>query len=76
MLGCTGNFENQDADPKDSEQDVYIHGYVSGRIFKSGKNAEEEGLPITIAASYVLSIPHTSIVFKSNRLHLHGLTTL
>lgn len=53
MLGCTGNFGEQDADPESSEQDVYIHGYVSGRMFKSGKEAGEQGLPITIAASYV-----------------------
>jgi len=51
MLGCTGNFENQDADPNTTEQDIYIHGYVSGRMFKSGKSAGEEGLPITVAAS-------------------------
>jgi hypothetical protein len=57
MLGCTGSFSHQDADPNVSEQDLYIHGYVSGRMFKSGKNAEGEGLPITVAASYVLSPP-------------------
>lgn len=51
MLGCTGSFSNQSADPASAEQDLYIHGYVSGRIFKSGKNAEGEGLPITVAAS-------------------------
>jgi hypothetical protein len=52
MLGCTADFENQDADPETSAQDVYIHGYVSGRIFKSGKEAGEgEGMPITVAAS-------------------------
>jgi hypothetical protein len=50
MLGCTADFENQEADETEA-QDVYIHGYVSGRIFKSGKEAEGEGMPITIAAS-------------------------
>jgi hypothetical protein len=49
MLGCTGSFSNQTADPETSEQDVYIHGYVSGRMFKNSKG---EGLPITVAASY------------------------
>ena len=53
MLGCTGSFSNQTADPDTSEQDIYIHGYVSGRVFKkSAEGGEEEGLPITIAASY------------------------
>lgn len=51
MLGCTADFSNQDADPNSSPQDIYIHGYVSGRIFKSGKDADGEGLPITVAAS-------------------------
>lgn len=53
MLGCTGNFAAPNADPNTSEQDIYIHGYVSGRIFKSGKEAEGEGLPITVAASHI-----------------------
>lgn len=53
MLGCTGNFTQQDAEPVTTEQDIYIHGYVSSRIFKCGKTAEGDGLPITVAASYV-----------------------
>jgi nitroimidazol reductase NimA-like FMN-containing flavoprotein (pyridoxamine 5'-phosphate oxidase superfamily) len=71
MLGCTGNFQDQTANPETSEQDLYIHGYVSGRIFKSGKNAEGDGLPITIAASFldglVLSLTpfHNSCNYRS-----------
>ena len=71
MLGCTGKSEDRDADPNSTEQDLYIHGYVSGRIFKSGKNAEGEGLPITIAASFldglVLSLTpfHNSCNYRS-----------
>jgi nitroimidazol reductase NimA-like FMN-containing flavoprotein (pyridoxamine 5'-phosphate oxidase superfamily) len=71
MLGCTGNFSNQTASPSDSPQDVYIHGYVSGRIFKSGKNADGEGLPITISATFldglVLSLTpfHNSCNYRS-----------
>jgi nitroimidazol reductase NimA-like FMN-containing flavoprotein (pyridoxamine 5'-phosphate oxidase superfamily) len=67
MLGCTGNFSNQAADPNTTEQDLYIHGYVSGRIFRSGK----EGLPITVAASFldglVLSLTpfHNSCNYRS-----------
>ena len=54
-----GNFEDQDADASTTAQDVYIHGYVSGRLFRRGKDAgaegegEGEGLPVTVAASYV-----------------------
>jgi nitroimidazol reductase NimA-like FMN-containing flavoprotein (pyridoxamine 5'-phosphate oxidase superfamily) len=71
MLGCTGSFTNQSADPASTAQDVYIHGYVSGRIFKSGKNADGEGLPITISATFldglVLSLTpfHNSCNYRS-----------
>jgi nitroimidazol reductase NimA-like FMN-containing flavoprotein (pyridoxamine 5'-phosphate oxidase superfamily) len=71
MIGCTGNFQDQSADPNATEQDVYIHGYVSGRIFRSGKNAEGEGLPITVAATFldglVLSLTpfHNSCNYRS-----------
>ncbi len=53
MLGCMGNYEDQSSDLKTSVQNVYIHGWVSGRLFKkSGQEAEQgEGLPVTIAAS-------------------------
>jgi nitroimidazol reductase NimA-like FMN-containing flavoprotein (pyridoxamine 5'-phosphate oxidase superfamily) len=71
MLGCTGSFTNQSADPASSSQDIYIHGYVSGRIFKSGKNADDQGLPITISATFldglVLSLTpfHNSCNYRS-----------
>lgn len=78
MLGCTGNFSEQDADPNATVQDVYIHGYVSGRIFKQGKNTEDEGLPITIAASFldglVLSLTpfHNSCNYRSAIVYGHA----
>ncbi|KAF2628086.1 5-nitroimidazole antibiotic resistance protein [Macroventuria anomochaeta] len=53
MLGCTGNFSSRDADPNTTEQDLYIHGYVSGRIFKHGKESNDEGLPITVVATFL-----------------------
>lgn len=53
MLGCTGNFQDQSADPSTSVQDLYIHGYVSGRMFRKGKDAQDEGLAITVSATYV-----------------------
>ncbi|KAF2001814.1 5-nitroimidazole antibiotic resistance protein [Amniculicola lignicola CBS 123094] len=71
MLGCTGDFQNPDADPESSPQDIYIHGYVSGRIFRSGKDTGGKGLPITIAASFmdglVLSLTpfHNSCNYRS-----------
>jgi len=68
MLGCTGNFANPDADPGQSEQDIYIHGYVSGRMFKHGKESEEDGLPITIAASYVSRYCPAAIITQDSNL--------
>jgi nitroimidazol reductase NimA-like FMN-containing flavoprotein (pyridoxamine 5'-phosphate oxidase superfamily) len=71
MLGCTGSFSNPASDARSIEQDVYIHGYVSGRMFKKGKEAGEEGLPITVAASFldglVLSLTpfHNSCNYRS-----------
>jgi hypothetical protein len=49
MLGCMGNYADQEADDTGG-QDLYIHGYISGRIFKQAKDGE---LPITIAASFL-----------------------
>jgi nitroimidazol reductase NimA-like FMN-containing flavoprotein (pyridoxamine 5'-phosphate oxidase superfamily) len=66
MLGCTGNFRNQSGDPNTTEQDLYIHGYVSGRIFKKGKEANEEGLPITVAASFLDGLVLTLAPFHNS----------
>ncbi|KAH6633180.1 5-nitroimidazole antibiotic resistance protein [Boeremia exigua] len=52
MLGCTGAFASQSADPNTTAQDLYIHGYVSGRLFKQSKNADA-GLPVTVAATFL-----------------------
>jgi nitroimidazol reductase NimA-like FMN-containing flavoprotein (pyridoxamine 5'-phosphate oxidase superfamily) len=46
-------------DPSTTPQDLYIHGYVSGRLFRQSKNASasdddgEEGLPVTVAATFL-----------------------
>lgn len=72
MLGCTGSFSSPDDDPLTTSQDIYIHGYVSGRIFKTSKSSSEsQGLPITIAATFldglVLSLTpfHNSCNYRS-----------
>lgn len=78
MLGCTGSFQNQKADPNTTEQDLYIHGYVSGRMFKTSKSAEGEGLPMTVAASFldglVLSLApfHNSCNYRSAVVYGHA----
>ncbi|KAF2199260.1 hypothetical protein GQ43DRAFT_442626 [Delitschia confertaspora ATCC 74209] len=64
MIGCTGNFEDQDADPNTSAQDVYVHGYVSSRLMKLGSSSkssehgkgegeQEEGFPLSISTAEI-----------------------
>ncbi|KAH4095370.1 hypothetical protein HBH46_167580 [Parastagonospora nodorum] len=72
MLGCTGNFEDQTADPHTTAQDIYIHGYVSARLFRQDTNSTTTpGLPITISATFldglVLSLTpfHNSCNYRS-----------
>jgi hypothetical protein len=51
MIGHLLSFENQSAS-LDESLDLYLHGYVSSRMMKLGKDEEEEGLPITVAATH------------------------
>lgn len=53
MLGCTGSFTSPASDPLSTPQDLYIHGYVSGRIFKQSKETADQGLPVTVAATFL-----------------------
>jgi nitroimidazol reductase NimA-like FMN-containing flavoprotein (pyridoxamine 5'-phosphate oxidase superfamily) len=68
MLGCTGSFAAPSASPSTSAQDLYIHGYVSGRMFKHAKDGE---LPMTVSATFldglVLSLTpfHNSCNYRS-----------
>ncbi|ORY14901.1 hypothetical protein BCR34DRAFT_585451 [Clohesyomyces aquaticus] len=75
MIGCTGSFADPSSDPNTSVQDIYIHGYVSARIFKtasaSAPGDEQKGLPITVSATFldglVLSLTpfHNSCNYRS-----------
>lgn len=83
MLGCTGLFDPSNPNPSSSDesskdttaQDIYLHGYVSGRVFRhASKDGEEEegtGLPMTISASLLdglvlaLSPFHNSCNYRS-----------
>lgn len=74
MLGCTGSFSptnSSSAPDANSAQDLYIHGYISGRIFKTSSSSGAPGLPITVAASFldglVLSLTpfHNSCNYRS-----------
>ncbi|KAJ4337449.1 hypothetical protein N0V95_008339 [Ascochyta clinopodiicola] len=75
MLGCTGSFSDPSSDPSTTTQDLYIHGYISSRLFKKGKEAgehdDDQGLPITAAATFLdglvlaLSPFHNSCNYRS-----------
>jgi hypothetical protein len=52
MIGFLASFENQNAS-LDEPLDLYLHGYVSSRLMKLGKDGNgEEGLPITVVATH------------------------
>ena len=52
MIGFLASFENQNAG-LDEPLDLYLHGYVSSRLMKLGKDEQgNEGLPVTIAATH------------------------
>ncbi len=53
MLGFVGSFENPEASLSEP-LDLYLHGYISSRLMKLGSSStdDEEGLPLTIAATH------------------------
>lgn len=52
MIGQMGSFDRPSASLGDP-LDLYIHGYVSARMFNKGREAGDEGLPISCAVSHV-----------------------
>lgn len=60
MIGQMGSFDRPSADIGDP-LDLYVHGYVSARMFnvtkaagkQEGQEEEKKGLPVTISASHV-----------------------
>ncbi|POR34430.1 Uncharacterized protein TPAR_05363 [Tolypocladium paradoxum] len=55
MIGQMGSFDRPSASLGDP-LDLYIHGYVSARLFNAGRAAsagEGEGMPVCVAASHV-----------------------
>ena len=52
MIGQMGSFDRPSASLGDP-LDLYIHGYVSARMFNVGRDAGAEGVPVCVAASHV-----------------------
>ncbi|EPE34138.1 FMN-binding split barrel [Glarea lozoyensis ATCC 20868] len=79
MIGFLASFENQSASLDDA-LDLYLHGYVSSRLMKMGKEGQdEEGLPITVAATHfdgiVLALTPNSHSYNYRSAILHGYAT-
>ncbi|KNG48541.1 5-nitroimidazole antibiotic resistance protein [Stemphylium lycopersici] len=82
MLGCTGNFSSPDEDAETTAQDIYLHGYISGRMFRQSARSpdqeDEDGLPITVTATLldglVLSLTpfHNSCNYRSAIAYGHA----
>ncbi|KAF2125775.1 hypothetical protein P153DRAFT_298994, partial [Dothidotthia symphoricarpi CBS 119687] len=80
MIGSTGNFSTPDADPATTSMDIYLHGYVSGRVFKSASTSDSEaqGLPVSLAATFLdglvlaLSPFHNSCNYRSAIVYGHA----
>ena len=75
MLGFMGSFSKPAASFSEP-LDLYIHGYVSSRLFRLGtSSAGEEGLPVTIAATHLdglvlaLTPNHHSYNYRSSIIH-------
>lgn len=77
MLGFMGSFTNPSASISEP-LDLYLHGYISSRLFRLGSsatNGQEEGLPLTIAATHLdglvlaLTPNHHSYNYRSAILH-------
>lgn len=57
MIGQMGSFDRPSADLGDP-LDLYLHGYVSSRMFNTGRaassdSAQPDGMPVCVAASHV-----------------------
>jgi hypothetical protein len=68
MIGALGNFSNPSAG-LDEVQDLYIHGYVSARLFRggsSGENAMAVCVSATIVDGLVLSLYASLLLPPSN----------
>ena len=79
MLGFMGLYNSPTA-PLSSSLDLYIHGYISSRLFRLGSSSSDsEGLPLTIAATHldglVLALTPNHHSYNYRSVILHGYAT-
>ncbi|KAA8900641.1 hypothetical protein FN846DRAFT_899729 [Sphaerosporella brunnea] len=70
MIGALGNFANPSADV-DEVQDLYIHGYVSARLFR-GRETLSVCVSATIVDGLVLALTPFSHNYNYRSAILHG----
>lgn len=77
MIGQMGSFERPSADLGDP-LDLYVHGFVSSRLFNTGRDAGDKGVPVCVSASHVdglvlaMSAFHSSYNYRSAILFGHA----
>lgn len=79
MIGQMGSFARPSADLGDP-LDLYIHGYVTGRMFNRGRDGGAEGIPVCASASHmdglVLSLSAFNSSYNYRSVVLFGHATL
>lgn len=77
MIGQMGSFERPSADLGDP-LDLYVHGFVSSRLFNTGRDGGDKGVPVCVSASHVdglvlaMSAFHSSYNYRSAILFGHA----
>lgn len=84
MLGCTGVWPAPSRGPNPGEpRDVYLHGYVSSRLFRTAKTStpdatRDDGLPVCVGATFLdgivlaLTPNHHSCNYRSAVIYGHA----
>lgn len=79
MIGVMGSFAYPSSDLNEP-LDCYLHGYVSSRLMKFGREGGQNGLPVSIAATkidgIVLSLTPNSHSYNYRSAILFGYATL
>lgn len=65
MIGHMGSFERPSASIGDPLH-LYIHGWVSGRMFNTGRGAGDQGVPVSVSASHVDGLVLALSAFNSS----------
>lgn len=65
MIGQMGSFERPSADLGDP-LDLYIHGYVSARMFNTGRDAADPGVPVCVSVAHVDGLVLSLSAFNSS----------